>query len=121
MKQFGNNAWIIDCCRELASVLDVNSSKLTSLQPAMFVAINNPSHFSRGLEEIDGVEPVDDDETNELANIKTNSGKANDNLSYMLCKPPGIPGEEVFNHQVQLDKKAYSNKIDDHKISGHLM
>ena len=46
---FDNNAWGIECCRELMAALKVNLSDIISLQPAIFLAIDNPTHVDRGI------------------------------------------------------------------------
>ena len=49
VKDFDNNAWGIECCCELMADLEVNLSDITSLQHAIFLAIDNPTHVDRGI------------------------------------------------------------------------
>ena len=43
------NPWGIDCCRELCQEFKVTLPDLKQLQPCIFLAIEHPSHLSRGL------------------------------------------------------------------------
>ena len=56
VQQHDENPWGIDCCRELTQQLKENLSDLKSLQPCIFLAIENPSHLSRGLVDNEGDE-----------------------------------------------------------------
>ena len=74
VKSYENNAWDIDCCRELASALTVNMSDLQSLQPAIFLAIDDPSHLSREFEDaaIDTQGRTLSEDTKRIADMEAN-------------------------------------------------
>jgi hypothetical protein len=52
VQQFSDNAWGLDCCSALITALKIKLSDLTTLQPCIFLAIDNPSHLDRCLEEV---------------------------------------------------------------------
>ena len=84
VKIFDNNTWGIECCCELMAALKVNLSDITSLQPAIFLAIDNPTHVDRGIVY---EKPVLSEEQAEDARIvevvESNRAKANSGLSMM--------------------------------------
>ena len=84
--------------------------------------MEDPSHLTRGYE---GVYLNDDGQVAavdpHIVRVETNRKKANDGLSMILQRPPGIVGEAAFNHQGQFCQRAYANKEIQHKISVHLM
>jgi hypothetical protein len=52
VQRFSDNAWGLDCCSALITALKIKLSDLTTLQPCIFLAIDNPSHLDRCLEEV---------------------------------------------------------------------
>jgi hypothetical protein len=52
VQRFSDNAWGLDCCSALITALKIKLSDLTTLQPCIFLAIDNPSHLDRGLKEV---------------------------------------------------------------------
>ena len=84
--------------------------------------MEDPSHLTRGYEDFylnnDGqVADVDP----QIVRVETNRNKANDGLSMMLQRHPGLVGEAYFNHQVKFCQQAYANKESQHKISDQLV
>ena len=49
VKKFDNNAWSMEFWRELMAALKVNIIGITSLQHAIFIAIDNPTHVGRDI------------------------------------------------------------------------
>jgi hypothetical protein len=54
VQRFSDNDWGLDCCSALITALKIKLSDLTTLQPCIFLAVDNPSHLDRGLEEVMG-------------------------------------------------------------------
>ena len=54
VQRFSGNDWGLDCCSALITALKIKLSDLTTLQPCIFLAVDNPSHLDRGLEEVMG-------------------------------------------------------------------
>ena len=46
------NAWGVDCCRHIYDAVCVPFSKLHTFQPAIFLAMEDPSHLTRGYEDV---------------------------------------------------------------------
>lgn len=123
VEKFGNNAWNIDCCAELVKELSVKMSDLTSLQPAIFVAMENPSHLDRGVEQ-DGdlslAEPRDPEGAAIVNAVEANRAKASSGLSMFQRVPNGMTGLDLFFHQVNFRQRSYALREREHKISEHL-
>ena len=51
VQEHDGNAWDVACCRQLVDALKVSLSDLPLLQPAIFLAIEDPSHLARGFED----------------------------------------------------------------------
>ena len=123
VEKFGNNAWNIECCAELVKELSVKMSDLTSLQPAIFVAMENPSHLDRGVEEDDDpslVEPRDPEGAAIVDAVEANRAKASSGLSMFQRFPNGMTGMDLFFHQVNFRQRSYALREEEHKISAHL-
>ena len=121
VKKFDNNAWGIECCRELMFALKVNLSDITSLQPDIFLAIYNPTHVDRGIvyEKTElSEEQAEDARIFEV--VESNRAKANSRLSMMERRPPGLKGIELFKHMLNFCQRAFGKKADKHKISDYL-
>ena len=111
VKKHKGNEWGVDCCSQIANAVCVPLFKIHTMQPSIFIAMEDPSHITRGYKdvylnddgEVDDVDP-------QILRVETNREKENDELSMMLPRPPGIVREGAFNHQVQFRHQAYSNK-----------
>jgi hypothetical protein len=122
-QRFFNNAWGLDCCSALIMALKIKMSDLTSLQPCIFLAIDNPSHLDRGLKEVMDRIVAGDVATKDqaaIAAIESIREKANTGLLMMRRNPNGVKGMDLFEHQVAFCTKAYSKRESKHKISDSL-
>ena len=119
--KYDNNAWGIGCCRELMQVLKVKLADVASLQPAIFLAIDNPSHLDRGIiYETPELTEEQADDARIVAEVESNRAKANSRLSMMQRRPPGLKREALFEHMLNFRQRAFSKKEDEHKISDYL-
>jgi len=120
VQRFTDNAWGLDCCRALITALKIKMSDLTTLQPCIFLAIENPSHLDRGLEEvIDRIDVATKDQAT-IAGIESIRKKATTGLHMMQRNPDGLKGMDLFEHQVAFRQRAYSKRESEHKISDSL-
>jgi hypothetical protein len=94
VQRFSDNAWGLDCCSALITALKIKMSDLTTLQPCIFLAIDNPSHLDsvidRGLEEVMDRIVAGDVATKDqaaIAAIETIREKANTGLHMMQRNP----------------------------------
>ena len=117
VKRYGENAWDLNCISELTKSLKVPLSELVALQSCIFLAIENPSHINRGLEE-QAVAPVINQE---VADVEANRKTALDGLSLFQRNPEELKGMDAFYHQVNFRQRAYAKKPDEHKINPALM
>ncbi len=110
--QFGKDAWSVECCGELIKSLKISLSNLTLLQPCIFIAIDNPLHLDRGLEEAIKKITVNAPNANEsvIAAIKSVCNEANTGLKMMQRSPDGLTGFELFEHQVRFCQRAIQRK-----------
>ena len=95
-------------------------SDLTTLQPCIFLAIDNPSHLDRGLEEVIDRIVVGTKDQAAIAAIETIREKANTGLHMMQRNPDGVKGMDLFEHQIAFCQRAYSKRESEHKISDSL-
>ncbi len=99
-------------------------SDLTLLQPYIFLAIDNPSHLDRGLEEFMDKRIVTGDAATQdqaaIAAIESIRKKANTGLHMMQRIPDGVKGIDVFEHQVKFCQQAYSERESKHIYSASL-
>ncbi len=122
VEHFSKDAWSVECCGELSKALKLSLADLTLLQPCIFLAIDNPLHFDRGLkEDIDKIS-INAPNPNEsaIATIESVHNKENTGLKMTQHNPDGLMGIELFEHQVRFHQRAYSKKEGKHKISDHL-
>ena len=116
---FDNNVWGIECCRELTAALKVNPSDISSLQPAIFLVIDNPTHVDRGI--VYEKSELSQDQAKDsiiVEVVESNSAKANIGMSIMERRPTGLKGIELFEHmlnfcQREFGKMAAKLKIQD--------
>ena len=95
-------------------------SDLTTLQPCIFLAIDNPSHLDRGLEEvIDRIVVATKDQA-AIAAIESIREKATAGLHMMQRNTDGVKAMDLFEHQVAFRQRAYSKRESEHKISDSL-
>ena len=123
VQRFTDNAWGLDCCSALITALKIKMSDLTTLQPCIFLAIDNPSHLDRGFEEVIDRIVAGDVATKDqaaIAAIETIREKANTGLHMMQRNPDGVKGMDLFEHQVAFRQRAYSKRESEHKISDSL-
>ena len=121
-KKHGGNTCGVDCCRQITDAVCVPLSELHTFQPSIFIEMEDLSHLNRGYGDVylnddgqvAGVDP-------QIVRVETNRNKANNGLSMMLQRPPGLVGEADFNHQMQFCHQEYANKEGQHKISDCLM
>jgi hypothetical protein len=95
VQRFSDNAWGLDCCSALITALKIKMSDLTTLQPCIFLAIDNPSHLDRGLEEVMDRIVAGDVATKDqaaIAAIETISEKANTGLHMSNAIPMELRG-----------------------------
>ncbi len=112
VEHFGEDAWSVECCGELIKALKISLADLTLLQPCIFLAIDNPLHLDRGLEEvIDKISAyaLDADES-AFATIESVRNKANTGLKMMQCNPDGLTGIELFEHQFFKERRPTQNQ-----------
>jgi hypothetical protein len=123
VQRFYDNAWGLDCCSALITALKIKLSDLTTLKPCIFLAIDNPSHLDRGLEEVMDRIVAGDVATKDqaaIAAIETIREKANPGLHMMQRNPDGVKGMDLFEHQIAFCQRAYSKRESEHKISDSL-
>ena len=123
VQRFSDNAWGLDCCSALITALKIKISDLTTLQPCIFLAIDNPSCLDRGLEEVMDRIVAGDVATKDqsaIAAIESIREKANTDLHMMQRNPNGVKGMDLFKHQVAFCQRAYSKRESKHKISASL-
>jgi hypothetical protein len=120
VQRFTDNAWGLDCCSALITALKIKMSDLTTLQPCIFLAIDNPSHLDRGLEEvIDRIVVATKDQA-AIAAIESIREKATAGLHMMQRNNDGVKGMDLFEHQVAFRQRAYSKRESEHKFSDSL-
>ncbi len=117
---FTDNAWGLDCCSALITALKIKMSDLTTLQPCIFLAIDNPSHLDRGLEEVIDRIVVATKDRAAIAAIESIRKKATAGLHMMQRNTDGVKGMDLFEHQVAFRQRAYSKRESEHKISDSL-
>ena len=113
VQRFTDNAWGLDCCSALITALKIKMSDLTTLQPCIFLAIDNPSHLDRGFEEVIDRIVAGDVATKDqaaIAAIETIREKANTGLHMMQRNPNGVKGMDLFEHQIAFRQRAYSKR-----------
>ena len=122
VQKYDGAAWGIDCIRELCKVLSVLPTDLPSLQPSIFLAIEDPSHLTRGYEEDDPPQASADEEGDQIvADVEAARVKANNGLIMFQRNPPGLEGEELFFHQINFRQRQFAMKPEEHSIGAHLM
>ena len=127
VKDAGDNAWGYDCVMRLHQELSVKISEIPALQPCIFLAIENPSHLTRGLiEEDEEVEEEEDDDEvvkgrEIIEEVEGTRAKANEGLSMWTRLPPGLSNEEAFIHMIEYRQRRYAKKKEQHKISDSLL
>lgn len=121
VKKYNHNAWGLECCRELMHCLKVRLTDIPTFQPAIFLAIDNPSHLSRGLV---NEAPKQTEEQAEaaitIAEVEANRKKANHGLDMLVARPPGMKGIELFDHMISHRQRLFAQKEKEHKISDWL-
>ena len=80
--------------------MKIKLSDLTTLQPCIFLAIDNPSHLDRGLQEVIDRIVVGTKDQAAIAAIETIREKANTGLHMMQRNPDGVKGMDLFEHQI---------------------
>ena len=123
VQRFSDNAWGLDCCSALITALKIKMSDLITLQPCNFLAIDNPSHLDRGLEEVMDQIVAGDVATKDqaaIAAIESIHEKENTGLHMMQHNPDGVKGMDFFEHQVAFCQRSYSKRESEHKISDSL-
>lgn len=119
VRKHGDNAWDLNCCRELIRSLSLTMSELSALQPCIFCAMDNPTHLDRGLdEEEDGVDEVV--QPDEVIAAEAARKKAHHGLDLFVRAPEGLTGIKLFDHMCNFRQRSYAHKEKDHKISDHL-
>jgi hypothetical protein len=123
VEHFGEDARSVECCGELIKALKICLADLTLLQPCIFLAIDNPLHLDRGLEEVIDKITVNapNADVSAIAAIETVCNKANTGLKMMQHNPDGLTGIELFEHQVRFRQRDFSKKEGQHKISDYLV
>ena len=79
VKKHGGNAWGVECCRQIADAVCVPFSKLHTLQPAIFLAMEDLSTINCGYVDVylnNDVYLADVDP--QIVKVETNRKKAND-------------------------------------------
>jgi len=98
-------------------------SDLTTLQPCILLAIDNPSCLDRGLEEVMDRIVAGDVATKDqaaIAAIESICKKATSGLHMMQRNPDEFKGMDLFEHQIAFCQQAYSKRESKHKISDSL-
>lgn len=111
------SSWNLDCLLELKDALTLTAKQLPALQTCVWLAIDNPSHLDRGMEDVE----IEDETPDEVANVESARCSATDDLSMFRRVPDGMSGEDLFDHQVAFRHRAYSKKPDEHKLDPALM
>ena len=110
VKKFDNNAWGIECCRELMAALKVNLSDITSLQPAIFLAIDNSTHVDRGIVyEKPELSEEQAKDARIVEVVESNRAKSNSGLSMMERQPPVLKGVELFEQMLNFCQRALAS------------
>ena len=104
----------IDHCFENQNVRPHNIAAL------FFLAIDNPSHLDRGLEEVIDQIVVATKDQAAIAAIESIREKATAGLHMMQRNTDGVKGMDLFEHQVAFRQRAYSKRESEHKISDSL-
>ena len=117
VRRFKDEMWGAECCCELMTAMHCNLSDLPSLQPCIFLAMDDPSHLDRGLDEVTATMIQAGQSTIDAA--ESNRKKAIDGLKVMSFKS-SLTGIARFNHLVRYRQIKYSKNENDHKISDSL-
>jgi hypothetical protein len=115
--RFKDKMWGAECCRELMTAMNCNLSDLPSLQPCIFLAMDDPSHLDRGLEEV-ATTMIQAGQTT-IDAVEANRKKAIDGLKVMSFKS-SLKGIDRFNHLVRYRQIKFAKNEKDHKISDAL-
>ena len=99
VKKRNDNAWGVDCCRELMQTLHLKLTDIPTLQPAIFLAMDNSVHLKRGLED-DKPKPTEEQTkaARVIAEMEANQKKGDHGLDMFALNPRGMKGIELFNH-----------------------
>ena len=109
-------SWTVDCIVELKEALNLQLSDMSALQVAIWLAVDDPSHIERGVEDIDlGAEGL----PAEVVAVEANRQTATHDLSMFQLKPPGMKGMVLYEHAIGFRLREFSKdgKRKDHKIS----
>jgi hypothetical protein len=90
----------------------VAQNELVSLQTCVWLAIEDPSHIERGMEELE----VEQDLPAEVVQAEASRKKATSDLKHFRCVPDGMTGIELFHHQIAFCQRAYARKPHEHRI-----
>jgi hypothetical protein len=97
-----HGAWSPECLVEFKDEFAVTMKEVSAFQVCVWLAIDNPDHLDRGMED------VEIEEDGEVAMVENNRGKAMDGLSMWKLKPPSMEGEKLFDHDIGYRCREYA-------------
>lgn len=112
-----HGSWTPDCLVDLKNEFSITIKEVSSLQVCIWLAIDNPAHLERGMEDSKLQLP------DEVVMAKSNRKTATDGLSMWKLIPPGMKGEELFDHAIGFRCQEYAKdaeSIAQHKLSDSL-
>ena len=111
-----NQTWTPDCVLELRDYFQLTVKEVILLQVCVWLAIDNPSHLDRGMEDIEIDLP------HQVVEVENNRVTATYDLLLWKLKLPGMKNEELFDHMVGMRYREYAKTpklTKEHKISDH--
>ena len=110
-------SWSVECIQDMMDGLVIKFSDVKAVQTGLWHAIENPSHFDRGMEDEEisqsNSAPV------EVANIEQARKKATSGLKSYELKPEGMSGTELLDHAISYRLREYAKKKD--QVSFHIV
>ena len=90
----------------------MSMSDLPSLQPAIFLTIDDPSHLTKGFEDYDinAHRRTVSEDAKRVAEVEAGCDKANEGLSLMQRCHPVMIGMELYHHQIDHCQRMYAKK-----------
>ena len=109
-------SWTADCVVELRDSLGWQLSDMGALQVAVWLAVENPSHIERGIED-EWVGGSDDGLPAEVVEVESGRKTATHDLSMFQLKPEGMTGMNLFEHMIGFRLREFSKDQTNHNIS----
>jgi len=107
----------VECIIDLKAALGIGLDYMNAIQVAIWLAIENPSHIERGLEDADLVEGKE--LLAEVVAVESERQTATHNLAAWRRLPRNMSGMDLFNHMLTFRCVPYAHRQEEHKISDH--